>query len=254
VSASAVRGEEKRHAIITGAGTGIGRAIALELANSGARLGLVGRRVAPLEECAARARKKLVDVACFSADLSVDADINALTDWIRQEFVHVDVLVHCAGSFATGPMISTPVEVFDHLYRINVRAPYALTQRLLPLLCERAGQIVFINSSVGLRARANAAHYSATKFALRAVADSLRDEVSADGVTVLSVYPGRTATPGQTRVQELEGREFDSEQLMQPDDVAKQVVTALTQDSRLEVIEINMRPRRQPDPDQSSTQ
>jgi short-subunit dehydrogenase len=188
------------------------------------------------------------EAACYAADLSVDSDIDALMTWICKELVHVDILVHSAGEFAFGPVISTPVEALDRLYRINLRAPYVLTQKLLPLLRERSGQVVFINSSAGLRAGANVSHYAATKYALRGMADSLRDEVSIDGVTVLSVYPGRTATPMQARVHELEGCEYDPEMCMKPEDVAKQVVTALRSDSRSEVTEISICPRRRPDP------
>jgi short-subunit dehydrogenase len=87
---------------------------------------------------------------------------------------------------------------------------------------------VFINSTAGLTASANVAQYAATKHALRAIADSLREELNPDGVRVVSVYPGRTATPLQARLHTLEGRDYRPDRLAQPEDVASVVMSALT--------------------------
>ena len=106
----------------------------------------------------------------------------------------------------------------------------------------RKGQIVFINSSAGLRASGNLGQYAATKFALKAIADSLREEVNGEGVRVLSVYPGRTATPMQSAVHKLEGREYHPELLMQSADAAAVVVNALSLPGSAEVTEIFVRP------------
>jgi NADP-dependent 3-hydroxy acid dehydrogenase YdfG len=154
----------------------------------------------------------------------------------------VDVLVHSAGSHALGSLEAAPVEDFDRLYAANVRAPYLLTQRLLPALRERQGQIVFVNSTAGLNARANVGQFSATQHALRAVADSLREEVNADGVRVVSVYPGRTATPRQAKIHTIEDKAYAPERLMQPEDVASVVLTALTVPRTSELTDVKVRP------------
>jgi short-subunit dehydrogenase len=143
-------------------------------------------------------------------------------------------------------MTVAPVEDFDQQYRINVRAPYVLTQALLPMLRSRPGQIVFINSSVGLRAKANVGQYAATKHALKAIADSLRDEVNKEGIRVLSVFLGRTATPMQAAIHEMEGRAYHAERLMQSDDVAAMVINALNLPRSAEVTDISIRPLRKP--------
>ena len=88
--------------------------------------------------------------------------------------------------------------------------PYLLTQSLLQLLRRRQGQMVFINSSAGLSARGEMAPYAATKHALKAVADSFREEVNADGLRVLSIYLGRTASPMQARIHAMEGKPYPS--------------------------------------------
>jgi len=229
-------------AVVTGAGSGVGRAIALGLARQGATLCLVGRRSEMLKTVAESIQTAAPKVACYRADLTQDEDIAELTARLRRDFEQVDLLVHSAGVISLGSLEDAPVEDFDWQYRTNVRAPYALTQALLPMLRSRQGQIVFINSSAGLNARAKAGQYAATKHALKAVADSLREEVNAYGIRVLSVFLGRTASPMQAAIYEMEGREYRPELLMQPEDVAAVVINALGLPRTAEVTEINLRP------------
>jgi NADP-dependent 3-hydroxy acid dehydrogenase YdfG len=229
-------------ALVTGASQGIGKAIALQLATAGAGLCLVGRDPEKLDAVEAQARAVTGEVSTFRADLTVDGDLQTLCSGVRRDVRRLDILVHCAGLHARGPVAEAPSEQFDALYGANVRAPYALTQALLPLLREARGQIVFINSSVGLQAPANAGQFAATQHALRAVADSLRQEVNADGIRVLSVYPGRTATPRQATIFQLEGRPYEPQRLMQPEDVATMVVHALCVPRTAEVTDISIRP------------
>jgi NADP-dependent 3-hydroxy acid dehydrogenase YdfG len=113
----------------------------------------------------------------------------------------------------------------------------------LPSLVAARGQIVFINSSVGQSVkRPEVAQYAATKHALRAIADSIREEVNPKGVRVLSLYLGRTATPMQEAVAREEGRNYNPESLLQPDDVAEVVVHTLTLPRTAEVTDISIRP------------
>ncbi len=229
-------------AVITGAGSGIGRGIALGLSAQGATLCLVGRQAKRLEEVAQRARATAARVFTYDVDLTVDEQIQKLKVDVERDCGQVDLLIHSAGAFAMGPVESAPLSEFDALYRTNVRAPYALTQALLPMLRARRGQVVFINSSVVLNAPANTAQYAATKHALKAVADSLRDEVNAHGVRVLSVYPGRTATPQQEAIHRMESKKYKPELLMQPADVAAAVIDALRLERTAEVTDLHIRP------------
>ncbi len=229
-------------ALVTGASQGIGKAIALELATAGAALCLVGRESQKLEAVREKVRATTGELFIYRADLTVDGDLQELCSGIKHDVRHLDILVHCAGLFSMAPIDQASPEEFDASYRANVRAPYALTRALLPLLRVAHGQVVFINSSVGLQARANVGHYAATKHALKAIADSLRQEVNADGVRVLSVYPGRTATPGQAMIFQMEGRIYQPHLLMQPEDVASMVIHALCLPRTAEVTEIHMRP------------
>lgn len=229
-------------AVITGASSGIGKAIALGLAAQAATVCLVGRQHSRLEEVAKRARATATRVFTHCVDLTCDEDIEKLKKRVQQDCGHVDVLVHSAGIIFLGPIERAPLGEFDQQYRANVRAPYALAQAFLPMLRSRRGQIVFINSSMGLATRANVGQYSATKHALKAIADTLREEVNAEGVRVLSVYPGRTATPQQVAIHEMEGKEYHPELLMQPEDIAAVVINALSLERTAEVTNIIIRP------------
>ena len=160
----------------------------------------------------------------------------------KREFDALDVVVHCAGAFTTGKIEATSVGQLDALYRANLRLPFALTQALLPLLKLRPGQIVFINSSQGLAARAATGPFAATQHALKALADSLRQEVNADGIRVLSVYPGRTATPRMKSLYETEGREYQPELLLQAEDIAQVVMASLQMPRTAEITNVEIRP------------
>jgi NADP-dependent 3-hydroxy acid dehydrogenase YdfG len=230
--------------VVTGASSGIGRAIALALSNTGMSLALVGREPQRLAEVSAAAARTAARVKTYQADLEVDEDIRRVSLEVTRDFGSLDVLIHSAGIFRMGPIAEAPVSDLDSLYRTNVRAPYALTKALLPMISARRGQIVFINSSAGLTARANVAAYAATKHALKAIADSLRAEINAVGVRVITVYPGRTATPQQAQIHDLEGKLYEPGRLLQPEDVANAVLNALAMPRTAEVTDISIRPMR----------
>ncbi len=228
-------------ALVTGASSGIGRAIALALAGQGARICAVGRRSAGLEETVAAIRP-LSQVTAFQIDLTSEQTLESLVRHFG-DGGRLDILVHCAGVIHQDRMEDAYVEDLDLQYATNVRAPYALTKCLLPLLTASRGQIVFINSSAGLNAkRADAGQYAATKHALRAIADSLREEVNPKGVRVLSVYLGRTATPMQEALFREEGKNYCPDVLLQPEDVASMVVQTLMLPPTAEVTDISIRP------------
>jgi NAD(P)-dependent dehydrogenase (short-subunit alcohol dehydrogenase family) len=237
VSAPSLTG---RACLVTGAGSGIGRAIALGLAAAGADVWAVGRRRSALEETAQRAERGRI--AVNPADLTVEEQLAELARGFADR--GLDVLVHCAGAYARGPLEHAPVEDLDLQYRVNVRAPFRLTQALMSALKASQGQIVFINSSAGLEARADVGQYAATKHALKALADTLREEINPSGVRVLSVYPGRTAGDLQASIYALENREYTPETLMQPEDVAATVVAALTLPRTAELTDVRVRPMR----------
>jgi NAD(P)-dependent dehydrogenase (short-subunit alcohol dehydrogenase family) len=152
-------------------------------------------------------------------------------------------LVHCAGNFNYGSVASSSSSTWTAAAAVNLHAPMLLTAACLEHLRAGRGDVVFVNSSAGLRPPgAGAAVYSATKHALRAAADALRQEINGYGIRVVSVFPGRTDTPMQTAAQELEGRRIPLDRLLAPDDVAEIVLATLRLPARAEVTEVVIRP------------
>ncbi len=229
-------------ALVTGASSGVGKALALGLAQHGASLCLVSRRQDALEAVAKDARANGIEAKAYGADLSCDDDVRKLAADVQHQFSAIDIVVHSAGVISRGEIATSPVQDFDRQYRVNVRAPYLLTQALLPLLKARRGQVVFINSSAGLKATAGLGQYAATKHALKAIADSLREEVNQAELRVLSVFLGRTASPMQAEVHRMEGKAYRPELLMQPEDVAWVVLNALSAPRTAEVTDLHVRP------------
>jgi NADP-dependent 3-hydroxy acid dehydrogenase YdfG len=229
-------------AVVTGASSGIGKAIALALAGEGAQVVLVGRKLDTLEDVAKTTQQYSLRARACRADLTRDEDIHALVADLARNDARVDVLVHCAGEIRHAEHSQAPIVDLDAQYRSNVRGPYLLTQSLLPLLRAASGQVVFINSSSGLRARARSGQFAATQHAMKAIADSLREEVNADGIRVLCVFPGRTATPRTEQLFREERKAYRPELLMQPEDVAAMVVHSLKMPRSCEVTEISIRP------------
>jgi NADP-dependent 3-hydroxy acid dehydrogenase YdfG len=231
-----------RVAVVTGASSGVGRAIALALARQGAELCAVGRNSNALEETVAAARR-FSPATTFPLDLTVEENLQTLLRHLEEKAGKVDILVHSAGVIHQDLMERARIEDLDLQYATNVRAPYLVSQRLLPFLARARGQIVFINSSVGLAVkRPEVGQYAATKHALKAIADSLREEVNPKGIRVLTLYLGRTATPMQQALFQQDGREYNPGTLLQPEDVASVVVHALMLPSTAEVTDISIRP------------
>jgi len=227
--------------VVTGASSGIGRAIALDLARADARVYAVGRRRDELEALAAEAGKTGAVVPVL-ADLESDADIETVARDVLDAGAYIDVLVHSAGAITLAGIDALTVADLDREYRVNLRAPFELTRRLLPALRTARGQLVFVNSSAALRAGPSNVSYAATKAGLTALADGVRAQVNADGIRVLTVYVGRTATPMQERVHEREGRRYCGELLLRPEDVAEVVVSSLLLPRSGEVTEVSIRP------------
>jgi NADP-dependent 3-hydroxy acid dehydrogenase YdfG len=230
------------NAVVTGASGGIGRAIAISLARNGAGVCAIGRNEVSLAETIQQVKLHSRALS-FQADLTLDNNISRLEDLLEKDFKRVDILVHSAGVIHHSPMQSARIEDLDEQYSSNVRTPYLVSQSLLPLLKLSHGQIVFIHSTLSVSAKQpDVGQFAATQHAMKAIADSLREEVNSEGIRVLSVYPGRTATQRQKRLYKLADKAYKPELLMQPEDIAVMVVAALSLPRTAEVTDISMRP------------
>jgi NADP-dependent 3-hydroxy acid dehydrogenase YdfG len=230
---------ENQVALVSGASGGIGGAIATHLIRQGATVYLTGRNQEKLRELSGILGSRAI---AFAFDLTRDETIDGLVEEVKTRFGRLDILVHCAGAYARDNLTAGPVATLDKQFSTNIRGPFRLTQGLIPLLKLPRGQIVFINSSVGIRPSPKAPQFSLTQHAFRAMADGLRHEVNADGIRVMSVYPGRTATRRIARLSAQDGSVFEPTQLLQPQDIANVVVNALSLPWTAEVTNIQIRP------------
>jgi NADP-dependent 3-hydroxy acid dehydrogenase YdfG len=233
-------------AVITGATGGVGTAMAARLIALGADLFLTARSTHDLARLVRESGWNSKSVRCAPADLAVEAQVCEFAKRVADELPRVDILLHAAGVISLGDVARSPLSDFDRQYQINLRAPYQLTQALLPQLLGAGGQVVFINSSAGINPRPGVAQYAATKHALRAVANSLRDEVTGRNVRVLSVFLGRMASRMQEAVHQHEGRPYSPTTLLQPEDVASMIVAALQLPRTAEVTDLHIRPMQKP--------
>ena len=226
-----------KSAVVTGATSGIGRAIALRMAQLGATVHALGRDASAMAELTRAAVGTSGSVKPHFVDLTSDADLQRVAAGLG----NIDLAVHAAAVIKLGTVLASPVAGLDWHYQVNLRAPLLLSQLLLPRLIECRGQIVFINSSADRPFGANKSHYAMTKYALLGLAECLREEVKADGVSVLNVFLGRVATPMQAAIYDNEGRDYAPEKLIQPEDVAAAVTNALLLPRSCEVATINIR-------------
>ncbi len=218
-------------AMITGAGGGLGSALAEALAPTHT-LFFAGRPSHRLDETAGR-----FGATTWPIDL---ADTDALPA-VVEPIVELDVLIHNAGVVYPGRVAESTVDEWRATMQVNVVGAVALTLALLPALRAAGGHVVFINSGAGINASPGLASYSASKFALRGFADSLRNDEPSLRVT--SIHPGRIATVMQEGLIAYEGKDYDPSQFLSPESVAKVVADAVNVPPDADIHEVVVRPR-----------
>jgi len=232
--------------LVTGASSGIGAKIAQNLAEPDNHLLLTGRDADRLSAMVRDAEAGGATVSTVLGDLSETAGIDAVCRAAEEQLPRLDALVLNAGKLVLGRVEEVPAEVVRELMEINFIAPYLLVQRLLPLLRKSRGQVIFINSRVGLRSFKGISQYAASKFALRALADSLRHEMVEDGIRVTSIYPGRIDTPMQEALHAQQGRPYDRTRTPGPQAIADAVRVALNYPDNVELSDIIISPQGAP--------
>lgn len=223
--------------VITGAGSGIGEALAQRLADRGDELWLLARDAGR----AAQLRGRFPGAHTLVGDLAEPARLS----WAfghQSAPTRVDSLLHVAGVVELGAIADTPVATWQQQLNVNAVSPAELTRLMLPALRAARGQIVFVNSGAGLRVSPEWGAYAASKFAVRAIADAVRAEERANGVRVTTVYPGRTATPMQQKVHQQEGADYDASRWIDPASVATAILAALDLPRDAELTELTVRP------------
>jgi NADP-dependent 3-hydroxy acid dehydrogenase YdfG len=218
-------------AMITGASRGLGAAVAAALAPTHT-LFLAGRPSERLDTVAEE-----FGATTWPVDFE---DLEAIPAAV-EPIVELDVLIHNAGVAYPGRVAESTVDEWRTTMDVNVLGPVALTLALLEPLRAAEGHVVFVNSGSGINASPGLASYSASKFALRGFADSLRNDESALRVT--SVHPGRIATEMQEGLIAYEGRDYDPSKFLSPETVAKVIADVVDTPRDAQVHEVIVRPR-----------
>lgn len=229
-------------ALVTGASRGIGRAIAHELAPDH-DLVLGGRDEAALTSLAAELPRaaQAAPPRLLVADL---ADAEGTAQALAQLGLEgLDALVHSAGILVPGRVEELTVQDWTRSLTTNVVAVAELTRLLLPALRARRGTVVTINSGSGFTAGAGGGAYAASKFALRALTDALRQEERPHGVRVVSIHPGRVDSDMQRQLRSFEDGAYEPENYLRPESVAATVGLALRIGEDAVIESLNVRPR-----------
>ena len=223
--------------LVTGGTRGIGAAVCAALAPDHHLL--IGGRDRDAVESACASYESAQPFVCDLADEQSTSDAVAASGLDR-----LDAVVHSAGVAGGASTQESSRAVWRRMFELNVIAVSDLTRLLLPALRATEGTIVTINSGSGLKASGKGGHYPATKFALTALTDVLREELRPDGIRVCSVHPGRVDTDMQRELVATENRPYDPLEFLRPESVATAVRTALTAtpDATYETISIRPAP------------
>jgi 3-oxoacyl-[acyl-carrier protein] reductase len=229
-------------AVVTGAGRGIGAAIARRLANLGASVVLCGRSMGPLQETASQIAADGCKAKVMQCDVSSLESVQALARFVEQDFGRTDILVNNAGvgSFAA-PLHELTPEDWEKVLNTNLRGVYYCIRSFAPVMIRaKPGHIVNISSLAGKNALPNGAAYAASKWGLNGLTYSVAEELRPHNIRVSVVCPGSV----DTELSPHAGK--DPNKMLQPDDVAHVVEMLVTQASQSFASEVLLRPTQKP--------
>ena len=230
-------------ALITGAGRGIGRAIALAFAREGAALVLTARSEDQLAAVATEAAQASeAKVVVHPADVTSEHEVDELFARAASEFGRLDFLVNNAGAFDGGSLDQLSTEAWDRVLNTNLRAPFLCTRAALRMMKPaRSGRIINIGSIAAQRSRVSSAAYTASKHGLWGLTQATALEGREYGVTCGALHPGNVAVERR----QASGKTEDDEPMMSPEDVARVAVLMATLPPHVEMLEAIVLPHRQ---------
>ena len=235
-------------ALVTGASSGIGEATAVALSAEGAAVAIAARRVDRLEALKGKLEADGATVLALELDVTDEAACSRAVERTVAGLGGLDIVVNNAGVMLLGPIEGADTEDWRRMIDTNVYGLIYLTHAALPhLLAHGGGHVVQVSSVAGRVARAGSGVYNATKFAVNAFSESLRQEVTTRGVRVTMVEPGAVATELQSHITHADTKAGIEQWIggmrpLQADDIARAVVYAVTQPPHVSVNELLIRP------------
>ncbi|CAM3294177.1 3-ketoacyl-ACP reductase [Filibacter tadaridae] len=214
-----------KNAIITGAGRGIGRATAIAFAKEGVNVGLIGKTAANLEKVAEELRAYDVEVTMATADVSNNESVIAAVEHIKSELGPIDILINNAGIGKFGKFLDLSPEEFKNIIDVNLMGVYYVTRAVLPeMIARESGDIINISSTAGQKGAPVTSAYSASKFGVLGLTESLMLEVRKHNIRVSALTPSTVATDLAFEENLTDG---NPNKVMQPEDLAEVMVAQL---------------------------
>ncbi|MCI4126427.1 3-ketoacyl-ACP reductase [Bacillus haynesii] len=216
---------QNKTALITGGGRGIGRATAIALAKEGVHIGLIGRTAANLEKAAEELKAFGVKVSVAAADVKDLTAVERAVQSVKEELGQIDILINNAGIGGFAGFLEQSPEEWENIIQVNLMGVYNVTRAVLAEMIERkAGDIINISSTAGQRGAAGTSAYSASKFAVLGLTESLMQEVRKHNIRVSALTPSTVATDLAIDSKLTDG---NPERVMQPEDLAEYMVAQL---------------------------
>jgi len=234
-------------ALVTGASSGIGRAVALAFAAQGANLAVGARRAQRLAALGDELTASGAKVLTLDVDVTHESACRAAVETTVQEFGRLDLVVNSAGLMLLGTIVGADTEDWRRMINTNVLGLMYITHAALPHLLERGGDLVQISSVAGRVARRGSGVYNASKWAVNAFSEALRQEVTGRGVRITMIEPGAVDTELRTHITQQEARQRSEEQAagirqLRPEDIAHVVVDVVTRPAHMSINEVLLRP------------
>ena len=222
---------KNKNALITGAGKGIGKAVAIALAKEGVNVILVARTQSDLDQVAQEVNALGVKSLTLIADVANINSVNTAVDKALSEFKTIDILINNAGIAAFGKFLELEPEAWERIIQVNLMGTYYATRAVLPNMIERqTGDIINISSTAGLSGNALTSAYSASKFAVLGLTESLMQEVRKYNIRVTALTPSTVATD---MAKELKLTDGNPDKVMQAEDMAELIIDQLKLNRRV---------------------
>ncbi len=225
-------------ALVTGAGKGIGRAIAIALAKEGVHVGLLARNSSQLQGVANEIQGLGVKTSVVIADVANRTAVNAAAAQIKKNLGPIDILINNAGTGTFGKFLELEPAEWENIIKVNLFGVYYMTRAVLPDMIERqTGDIINISSTAGQKGAAVTSAYSASKFGVMGLTESLMQEVRKHNIRVSALTPSTVATELAIANKLTDG---NPEKVMQPEDLAELIIAQLKLNRRVFIKEAGM--------------
>lgn len=227
-----------KNAIITGAGRGIGYAVAIALAKEGVNVGLIARSKEQLEKVVNEVEALGVKAAFAVADVSENEEVTKATEFITNELGAIDILINNAGIAKFGNFMDLEIDEWEKIIQVNLMGVYYVTRAVLPGMIEqKSGDIINISSSAGQKGAPITSAYSASKFGVLGITESLAMEVRKHNIRVTALTPSTVATDLAIENNLTDG---NPDKVMQPEDIAEFIVAQLKLNKRIFIKEAGL--------------